>query len=188
MKAEATILGLVLLVINGCASQPETTSTPQPYASDRYDSRDDRSLERTLLIQARLASVSPSTVSVQGNATAPPVGQTTTVQGQMEMRTISSMETLAQVGRDFQSRSNAGAADISMRGHLTRVGRSDGRDGDLYHINLSFTQNDSSGTTTHDTGVDIRLGESRMITGLSGGRTLVLSLLRPDQRSDIPPR
>jgi hypothetical protein len=129
----------------------------------------------TWVVQVRSVSVKPSADGVSVRDT-PAVGERVTVQGEMSMKALSSIEALAHVGRDFESRANVGDTVMSLTGHLNRAGGDDAP----YRVSLSFKQTDPNGTTQQTTNIEVRPNEPKMIAGDSGGRGVVLTLKRPE--------
>src|SRR4051794_26937283 len=154
----AVAVVLAGLAFMGCQQHKNTDDVPVYHSSGNYDrsptaysSSSSSSAytgdANTWVVQVRSVSVKPSADGVNVRDT-PAVGERVTVQGEMSMKALGSIEALAQVGRDFEARANVGETVMSLTGHLNRAG---GGDDAPYRVSLSFKQTDPNGVTEQTT-------------------------------------
>jgi len=182
----AFVFAVVGGFLAGCQEHKDVDDVPVYHSSGNYDRSSTAYSSSSSLsaytgdanawvVQVRSVSVKPSTDGVSVRDT-PAVGERVTVQGEMSMKALSSIEALAHVGRDFESRANVGDTVMSLTGHLNRAGGDDAP----YRVSLSFKQTDPNGTAQQTTTIEVRPNEPKMIAGDSAGRGLVLTLKRPE--------
>jgi hypothetical protein len=129
--------------------------------------------DESLIVQARLVSVGPTTGGTDA-IPAPPPGESSVVTGDLRMRTLSSIETLARVGAGtFRAQSTVGSAELTLSGTLDWTGYAD-----RYRVKITFSQDDAAGTVRQSTVLEMKPDEPRMVAGMPG-RAIVLTLKHP---------
>jgi hypothetical protein len=186
-QASIWILAVVLTcgATIGCQSRSDTPPPAPTYSSqsrDRY-SELDATRGEPIIVQVQLTSVTPGAAAVETNPPPNP-GESTTVKGDINMSTLSSLETLARVGSDFRSRASLAATNLAMHGHITRAGRTDNTDRDIYRVQIYFRQTDSTGSQGQSTTMELPVGKPTVIGTIAGNRSAVLTLRLPREREN----
>ena len=172
------------------SNDSQTTSTTEERIDtarqrDRY-AEVEATRGEPLVVQVQVTSVSSEAGSLE--ATPPPaVGESATVHGEMKMRTMGSIETLARVGSDFRARANLGTTAALITGRLSRAGRMDSADRDLYRVSLDFRRDEGASSRSVKTDVELPVGQPQVVGHLEGApsENVVLTLRRARTRSDI---